>query len=161
MKDYNGFTGSERMIIQQIMNELQRRGIINWIDQECEICHVKGSVMQSHCEDYSNPFNFNPLCIECHMKLHMRFRFPGYWIKHLVDVKNGYMCPVYKTNREYYAAPKGRFKVVEYENIDPATIGKDWFHRLKLIPINKNKFKSYNDEPTIRKIIATSTDQPD
>ena len=145
MKDYNGFTGSERMIVQQIMNELHKRGIINWVDQECDICGSRGSVMHSHCEDYSNPFTFYALCIECHMKLHMRFRFPGYWIKHLIDVKAGYVCPAYKSNREYYATPKGRFKYPEYERIDPTTIGNEWFHKLKMFPVNKNKYKGYDE----------------
>lgn len=156
MKDYNGFSGSERMIVQKIMDELQRRGIINWIDQPCEICTCEHSIMHSHCEDYSNPFDFHVLCIECHMKLHMRFRYPGYWIKHLLDVKNGYVCPIYLTNRDYYKAPKLRFKYPEFEHIDPKTIGNEWFHRLKLTPINKNKFKCYNDEQV--RIIIKPTD---
>jgi hypothetical protein len=134
------------MIVQQILNELQSRKIINWIDQPCCICHCQGGTIQSHLEDYSKIFEFKPICVECHMKLHMRFRYPTYWIKHLIDVSNGYQCPEYSNMREYFKVKKGKFINPEYEGIDPLTIGNEWFHKLSLEPISINKFKRYNDE---------------
>lgn len=145
MNDYNGFSGSERMIVQQILNELQRRGIINWTDQPCSICQCPGGTIQAHLENYSKIFEFKPVCVECHIKLHMRFRFPSYWIKHLVEVSNGYQCKPYPTMRDYFKSKKGSFNNLDYEGFDPTTLGNEWFHKLSMEPINLNKFKFYNN----------------
>lgn len=144
MNDYNGFTGSQRMITQHIMDEMQRRGIINWKDQPCEICRGTGGCKHAHLEDYSNPWDFHTLCIECHMKLHMRFRFPGFWVKHLIDVKNGYIPIQHNHSKEWFSKKKGKFKLPEFETLDPALIGNEWYHKLPMERKNKNKFRHYD-----------------
>lgn len=145
MKEYNGFSGTERMMVQAIMNDLQNRGIISWSDKPCSICGSKGGEMQAHVEDYSNVFDYHPICIECHMKLHMRFRFPGYWIKHLIDVSNGYVSYPFKNSSEWFKSKKGKFSVPEFENINPSIIGNEWYHQLSMRQRNLNKFRQYGD----------------
>jgi hypothetical protein len=78
------------------------------------------------------------------MKLHMRYRFPGYWIKHLLDVKDGYQPVQHKTSAEWFRVKKGKFKYPEFENIDPTTIGGEWYHEIKMQPLNLNKNRYYD-----------------
>lgn len=141
MKDYNGFSPTERMRSWEIQKRLLQNKEISWQDKSCEICGGSGGLMMPHLEDYSNPKNFYPLCVECHMKLHNRFSRPLIWIKLLCDVKTGYI-PVQWESVSAYMDEGKKFKnelLEDYKEINPSDLGDKWFHKLKLEKINLNK----------------------
>lgn len=136
MKDYNGFSTEERMIIH---NKQKAMGLhVEVAKKPCSICEGSGGFIMCHTEDYRNLYDVRPICVECHMKLHVRFSRPGVWIKHLIDLKNSIKPKQWKTVGEYFYSQKSE-RFIELQTIDPATIGEEWYHKLLMTKINLNE----------------------
>lgn len=81
MKDYNGFSSSERAKVGKIQLEAIRAGKFPKPAQ-CELCRTTDGQLQLHNEDYSKPFDgAHPICRACHLALHVRFTNPDRWEK--------------------------------------------------------------------------------
>lgn len=97
MKSYNGFTAKERMEADKIQKSAIENGTFKY-EKKCCICgQSKGHIML-HLENYYEPLNpefVKPICVECHMKLHARFKKPNAWINHLKRLRKGYISNPY------------------------------------------------------------------
>lgn len=78
LKDYNGFTGAERVRGWQIGFWSRTVGLTTPA-QTCDICFYTGSGVAYHSEDYYHTFAALPLCKGCHMQIHKRFKAPDQW----------------------------------------------------------------------------------
>jgi hypothetical protein len=132
MKDYNGFSDKER---QALYNQQKAAGMIDALPQVCCVCQGHGGLIMGHTENYHDINDLREICIECHMKLHGRFSRPGIWIKHLLDLKEGKQPVQWKSVIQYFAGQDNK-RHSEFANIDPSTIGNEWYHQLKMHKIN-------------------------
>lgn len=105
--------------------------------QPCDICGIHAPNMMGHTEDYDNVYDLRPVCVECHMKLHARFSRAGAWINHLKQVAAGYRCRPWTSVWDYFGNQQDN-RYPEYANIDPATLGDKWYHKLLMTKINLN-----------------------
>jgi len=140
MKDYNGFSGDERTKSYNKLRYLVAKGEVeDWKHKPCEICGLQSPTNMAHQEDYADHRHYHTLCIECHLKLHSRFSKPLMWIKHLENVKNGYVSIEYKSVNHFFSAIKKQ--VNDYsnsENLMPTDFGNEWFHNLSMQKVNLN-----------------------
>ncbi len=77
LKDYNGYTGDERIRAWQFGWWCDAMGIKEKATR-CDICGSTQGV-QYHSEDYYSIFSAPSVCKGCHYVLHRRFREPRMW----------------------------------------------------------------------------------
>lgn len=93
MKDYNGFTGAQRLRAQRWLTEMWSAGRLQR-PVECCACGQREGALDAHAEDYSEPFapgktdEFH-LCFRCHMMVHNRFAVPAAFEHYRVCVAGG------------------------------------------------------------------------
>ena len=80
LRDYNGFTGAERLRTFEIAKWLIEGGVLQH-SSRCDIC--KGPADQQHAEDYFDLTTWMDICKGCHTSLHGRFRTPAAWARRL------------------------------------------------------------------------------
>lgn len=137
MESYNGFTGAFRAKQYEKMKRLRTRGEIpDWSKQPCEICGLppeRGMIM-CHSEDYNDIHHFYPLCVECHMRLHRRFKDLTGWVNHLLAIRDaGYQGKPYHSVYAYIKDPNPT--VHDFPDdcmLVPRAIGNEWFHTLSI-----------------------------
>lgn len=138
MKDYNGFTGNQRNKVATIIRKAINNGKIQ-PPQKCDICGQNEGQMHYHLEDYSKPLeNLKPICVGCHMRLHIRFEYPNLWKKYLLDIRAGKMSPPYRSSFAFFKAMRdvGITKdIAEVPALDKPYL---WYELLSLTPINLN-----------------------
>lgn len=103
MKGYNGFSPQ------------QRTRALRWLRQEeaagrrrrptrCEACGQTRGVVDSHSEDYSDPFGPHigrfALCFRCHMIVHCRFSSPASFEVYEEALREGVRFPA-MTRRDF------------------------------------------------------------
>lgn len=89
MSTYNGFDGAYRQRVQDELNSKWASG--QWEPpSECGVCAQTDGAIHAHLEDYSRPETYVPLCITCHLILHMRFRQPSLWEQFTTWIRTGY-----------------------------------------------------------------------
>lgn len=143
MKDYNGFPAEFRT---KVYNQQKTQGLMIPISKmSCSICGGSGGFMMGHTENYYDLTDLRPVCVECHMKLHARFSRPGVWIMHLMALIEGYKPTQWKTTGEYFAN-QGKTRLGghtlsdefnwESAKEDPAGLGSEWYHQLKMTKID-------------------------
>lgn len=88
MKDYNGFSASQRTKVGNIQKKAIADGIWNY-ERKCSMCGLENDKIMFHNEDYNTIFEGYPLCIECHLRLHARYSKPNVWKKYMLFVRNG------------------------------------------------------------------------
>jgi hypothetical protein len=101
LRDYNGFTGSQRTKAQGWLNRNWAAGTFARPDRCCACDQTEG-VIDAHAEDYSEPFTYGklmryPLCFVCHMMVHCRHRDPKRWALYCRLIGEGWMPPAYLT----------------------------------------------------------------
>jgi len=88
MKSYNGFSGEKRLAVDKELKQLEKEG--KWTyERKCHMCGFEDKSVMYHLENYNEIFSGWPLCVECHMLLHCRYRYPNRWAKHCMEVRNG------------------------------------------------------------------------
>ena len=81
MREYNGFSSSERTKVSKLQLEAIRSGMFPK-PTACELCGTTEGQLQLHNENYSKPFeDAHPICRSCHLALHVRFTNPELWEK--------------------------------------------------------------------------------
>lgn len=156
-KEYNGFSPAIRQQVWEVQKKLKRDGVISWDDKACCICGEYGGVIMPHLENYLNPKDFLPCCIECHMNLHGRFKSPGGWVNFLIKLREGYKPKRWysftdffgsKENKEYFY----RSKEIPTFEPDPAK----WYENLSLVPVNLvPEYEALQSDETNNKIDDT------
>lgn len=100
MKSYNGFPPEQRIRAQRWLNAEYASGR-RIRPTVCAACGQHEGLIDSHAEDYSEPFGDHtdayPLCYVCHMMLHCRFAAPAAWDTYREAVRDGYQAPAQKT----------------------------------------------------------------
>jgi hypothetical protein len=79
---YRQFSGEDRVRGWQIVKIAEKLGLIPKATQ-CTICGTASGRIERHNEDYSRPLLAKPICRSCHRKLHLRFRYPDQWVRHV------------------------------------------------------------------------------
>ena len=137
LTSYNGFTPAERNNTWIIQQKLRDDGIIFWTDKACEMCGQFGDAIMPHLENYDLPERFNPLCIECHMSLHGRFRSKGGWIDYLLKLRGGYKPNMWSDVSTYFKSQENRDffnkAKVDYQF---ELILEVWYENLSLVDID-------------------------
>jgi hypothetical protein len=80
LRDYNGFTGEERLRTFEIAKWLIDLGALQHSGC-CDIC--AGPADQQHAEDYFDLTTWMDICRGCHTSLHGRLRTPAAWARRL------------------------------------------------------------------------------
>lgn len=92
LSSYNGFPGPMREAVGRRQAKAWKNG-----DQPapttCEVCGQTEGAIHGHAEDYSRDDVYLPICITCHLILHMRFREPLMWDKYRAWVRAGWQGP--------------------------------------------------------------------
>ncbi len=106
LSTYNGHSGEKRERVQQWLN-------IQWdagrLERPCRClaCTQTEGALHGHLEDYDQPETFVPLCITCHLVLHMRFRNPAAWLDYCDVVAAGWTAPPLLQRTAFGALQKG------------------------------------------------------
>lgn len=101
LSNYNGFTGKEREASLRRVHKLWESGEVPRPTQ-CMACGQTEGTLHGHSEDYSNDHVHIPLCITCHLILHMRFQQPVLWDTYREMVRLGYQgVPLEQRNALY------------------------------------------------------------
>jgi len=110
-QSYNGFTPYQRMKGDEIVKKAIAAGTWNF-EKKCSLCGLTDGHIWVHQEDYARPLeDSRPICVECHMRLHMRFRFPNLWHHYCLWLRQGNKPPVWKNNGAFIAAhPMGSMR---------------------------------------------------
>ena len=56
----------------------------------CMVCLQPDGLIQGHLEDYSQVQVYMPLCVTCHMMLHMRWQGGPLWEEYKLAVRHGF-----------------------------------------------------------------------
>ena len=93
MREYNGFTGEQRLQGDRIIKQAIKDGILPPLHEvKCSICGQDKGVRHYHNEDYT-PGNVVsdaiPICFRCHMHIHARNKKTENWIKYEKEVFKG------------------------------------------------------------------------
>lgn len=101
LSNYNGFTGREREASLRRVHKLWDSGEVPR-PTECMACGQTKGTLHGHSEDYSNDHVHIPLCITCHLILHMRFQQPKLWDQYRDLVRRGWQgTPLEQRNALY------------------------------------------------------------
>lgn len=101
LSDYNGFPGKMREQSLRRVHKLWDSGAVPRPAQ-CDACGQRDGAIHGHSEDYSNDHIHLPLCITCHLILHMRFQQPLLWENYKTMVREGYQgIPLEQRNALY------------------------------------------------------------
>lgn len=136
MKDYNGFTGRQRQKVFDIIKHLRVTGEINKEVEICEMCGCEGGLIMQHSENYFDWYNTYILCVECHMKLHARFKAFDSWINYLVKIRNGYSSKGFNSVISYFGSKENKefFNPKQPQSFIPNP--ELWYENLKPYKIN-------------------------
>jgi hypothetical protein len=89
LSNYNGFTGKEREASLRRVHKLWASGEVPK-PVECLACFQREGTIHGHSEDYSNDHVHIPICITCHLILHMRFQMPKLWDQYREMIRLGW-----------------------------------------------------------------------
>ena len=90
LSDYNGFPGKMREASLRRVHKLWESGEVPRPTQ-CAACFQTKGTIHGHSEDYSNDDVHLPLCITCHLILHMRWQLPSLWDNYKLAVRHGFL----------------------------------------------------------------------
>lgn len=89
---YNGFTGEQRMAAHHWqLGEIAAGRLPS--PTVCMVCGQRGGALDMHLEDYDQPDRYFPLCLSCHLALHMRFHRRARFLHYRDQVKTGWRAP--------------------------------------------------------------------
>lgn len=89
LSNYNGFTGKQREDSLKRVHKLWDSGQVPR-PTKCLACEQEVGVIHGHSEDYSDDHVHIPICIMCHLLLHMRWQLPEQWEDYKLAVRNGF-----------------------------------------------------------------------
>lgn len=131
MKDYYGFTHNQRM---QSLKKTKQAIIEGTIPPAttCEICKLTEGNIAYHNENYIHPTKYlHSLCVECHMRLHMRFNNPTQWKQHVLKIKQGWQPRPWTSNHEFFKNHKyAKYKTLETRRLELE--GPEWWYHLPM-----------------------------
>jgi len=89
LSDYNGFPGKMRKASLRRVHKLWDSGEVPR-PVECMACGQTEGALHGHSEDYSNDHIHIPICITCHLILHMRWQQPLLWESYKDAIREGW-----------------------------------------------------------------------
>lgn len=89
MSTYNGFPGPLRDAVGRRQARLWSQGLMAK-PEKCDACYQTRGAIHGHAEDYSSDEIYLPICITCHLILHMRFQQPKLWEQYKEMVRLGW-----------------------------------------------------------------------
>jgi hypothetical protein len=114
---YNGFSAAERMRADRIMRAAIRAGLIS-PTMRCFCGLTPPAALMYHLEDYCKPLEPIVACVECHMRLHSRFRAPNRWRAHCLRIRTEPATP-YTSVIHYFGATRAERADVEHVALTP------------------------------------------
>ena len=137
MKDYNGFSGEQRAKVGNLITKAIKQGRLS-PPSKCCLCGQTKGVLHYHLEDYSKPFeDLRPICVGCHMRLHIRFDYPNLWKKHLQDLRNNKKSPAYQNPFVFFAAMRKAGIKKDIEHVEMVEAPTTWYELLALRPLEE------------------------
>jgi hypothetical protein len=151
MKSYNGFTSPERSAVGVWQNQQWRAGRPR--PTKCCACGVQHGVIDSHCEDYSQPYTAEklfvyPLCFRCHMLVHCRFSNPDAWNVYRANIRAGVRFAAFRA-REF-----GRFCAETLRGDDGCTAAYEVHEPPSHLPLDIIQNGNWPQLPDIEASIA-------
>jgi hypothetical protein len=92
LSDYNGFPGKHREAVGKRMERTWKANP-DLRPSECAVCYQTEGAIHGHNEDYSVEDVYLPICITCHLILHMRWNSPQLWENYRLAVRHGFQGP--------------------------------------------------------------------
>jgi hypothetical protein len=92
LANYNGFPGEMRSASGAVQEQMWRDNMLLPHPQTlgCQVCFQTEGTIQGHCEDYTRLDVYMPLCVTCHLILHMRFSNPTLWEDYKTAIRHGW-----------------------------------------------------------------------
>lgn len=92
LSSYNGFPGKVREASTKTMEQMwcTRPELPRPEALGCQVCFQTEGTIQGHLEDYSRLDVYMPLCVTCHLILHMRWQLPDLWEDYRLAVRHGF-----------------------------------------------------------------------
>lgn len=109
LSDYNGFPGKMREAVGRRMTKRWNSGE-SARPSVCAACGQTEGAIHGHNEDYSTEDVYLPLCITCHLMLHMRFHHADLWELYKKAVRHGFRGEPLEQRNALYAI-KQRYDV--------------------------------------------------
>lgn len=101
LSDYNGFPGKMREASLRRVHKLWADGTVPR-PMRCDACFQTEGTIHGHSEDYSDDHVHLPICITCHLILHMRWQLPALWVDYRLAVRHGFRgVPLEQRNALY------------------------------------------------------------
>jgi len=97
LSDYNGFPGKYREAVGRRMERTWKQHP-HLRPKECAVCFQTEGAIHGHNEDYSTENVYLPICITCHLLLHMRWAMPEMWENYKLAVRHGFQGPPLQQN---------------------------------------------------------------
>lgn len=139
LSDYNGFSGKMREASLRRVHKLWDNGTVPK-PVRCDVCFQTEGAIHGHSEDYSNDHIHLPICITCHLMLHMRWQLPKMWEDYKLAVRHGFQGrPLEQRNALYVIKqiyPAEMFLDERYVNEDRSATTLDMLPPMKFIHPN-------------------------
>ena len=97
LSDYNGFSGKHREAVGRRMERTWKEHP-HLRPSQCSVCYQDEGAIHGHNEDYSVENVYLPLCITCHLMLHMRWAMPQLWEDYKLAIRHGFQGPPLNQN---------------------------------------------------------------
>lgn len=121
LANYNGFPGKMRDKSTKAQEQF-------WSDHAesdefhrpehygCMACLQRTGLIQGHLEDYSQVEVYMPLCVTCHLLLHMRWQPSSIWEDYKKAVRYGFQGPARMSLSGIFPFLSGKYPELLYED---------------------------------------------
>ena len=127
MKNYNGWSGRIRTVRGREFYSLLKEGKIPPLIR-CGLCRGDGGLTY-HAEEYGSTWedyvlSTHPVCAYCHGLIHLRFKFPNRWRRHLSGIGQGEKSPFrFNSLAHFFSATK---LILDSEPVELVPSGVHW-----------------------------------
>ena len=136
LKSYNGWSGRIRTVRGQKFYTLLKEKKIPLLVQ-CSLCGGNGGLTY-HAEEYGSTWDdyllsTHSVCAYCHGLIHLRFKYPNRWRRHLGQIGRGEKLPIrHESLSQFFSATKF---MLDCEPLEAAPSGVQWADSLPTTPV--------------------------
>lgn len=136
LNTYNGWSGRIRTVRGQKFYALLKEGRIPPLFN-CSLCGGNGGLTY-HAEEYGSTWedylqSTHSVCAYCHGLIHLRFKYPNRWRRHLAQIGRGEKSPIsYESLSQFFAATRS---MLDCESLEATRSGVQWADSLPTAPV--------------------------
>ena len=150
LSDYNGFPGKHREAVGRRMERTWKEHP-ELRPSQCAVCFQTEGAIHGHNEDYSVEDVYLPVCLSCHLLLHMRWSMPQLWDDYKLAVRHGFQGPPLEQRNGLRVLksiyPAELYKDENYKWEDRSATVLDMLSPIKFIHPNAEQFRCIETAP--------------